>query len=126
MFPLRDTVPWRRFPALTLLLIAINGLVFLYELSLPPNVLDQAIAIFGVVPSRVAHWVRLGGDPGDPWRYVPLVSSMFLHGGWAHLIGNMWFLWVFGAKVEDVLGRGRYLSFYLVAGVIAALAQAWR
>jgi membrane associated rhomboid family serine protease len=125
MFPIRDTIPHRRAPVITVALIAVNVLVFLYEISLPQSVLPQFIDAFGVVPHRISAWTRLGGAPVDPWRFAPLLTSMFVHGGWAHILGNMWFLWIFGDNVEDTMGRGRFLIFYLLCGVIAALAQVW-
>jgi membrane associated rhomboid family serine protease len=123
VIPIRDTTPTRRAAIVTVLLIAVNILVFLHEVGLPPRMLEGAIEVFGVVPARFTRWVSLGGAPWDPYRFLPLVSSMFLHGGWLHVLGNMWFLWIFGDNVEDVLGRLRYLLFYLLCGIAAALAQ---
>jgi membrane associated rhomboid family serine protease len=108
---------------MTVLLIALNAAVFLYEVSLTPRLLEQFIEVFGVVPERFTLWVRMGGWPADPWRFAPILTSMFVHGGWAHILGNMWFLWIFGDNVEDVLGRPRFLVFYLLCGGAAALAQ---
>src|SRR5689334_10073805 len=109
MIPLRDTQPSSTFPAVTLVLIVLNVLVFLFEFSLQPRQLDYFIARYGLIP--------------DTMHLSNLVTSMFLHGGWMHLIGNMWFLWIYGDNVEDVLGHGKYLAFYLICGVIAASAQ---
>ncbi len=123
MIPLRDSVPARNQPVVTWVLIGVNVWVFLYELGLGPE-LDGFIRTWGFVP---AHYFRLAEtDPGH-WvgRFLPLVTSMFLHGGWAHLIGNMLYLWIFGDNVEDRLGHLRYLAFYLVAGMAAGLAQAY-
>ncbi len=107
MIPLRDSQPSRSTPVVTFALIAVNVLVFLYEVSLDPFSANHLIAAYGIVPSRL-----------DP---LTLVTSMFLHGGWLHLIGNVWFLWIFGDNVEDILGHGKYLLFYLLCGVLAAL-----
>ncbi|MBI4874717.1 MAG: rhomboid family intramembrane serine protease [Acidobacteria bacterium] len=109
MIPLRDTQPSYSPPVVTIGLIVVNVLVFLYQVSLDRFSLNHFIAEFGAIPDRL--------------HYTSLVTSMFLHAGWLHLIGNMWFLWIYGDNVEDVLGHGRYLLFYLLAGVAAALAQ---
>lgn len=109
MLPLRDTQPSYSTPVVTLLLIAVNVFVFLFEVSLDPYSRNHFIHAYGVVPAR--------------FEFASLITSMFLHGGWMHLIGNMWFLWIYGDNVEDVLGRLKYLLFYLGCGVAAALAQ---
>lgn len=109
MIPLRDTQPSRSTPVVTVAIIAVNVLLFLYQVSLDRFSLNHFIMEYGVVPDRL--------------HYSSLLTSMFLHGGWMHLIGNMWFLWIFGDNVEDILGHGKYLVFYLLAGVVAALAQ---
>jgi membrane associated rhomboid family serine protease len=121
VFPLRDSIRSRRRPWVTYGLIAANTLVFLLELSA-----DQAsqglLGLFGMVPVYVlnpAAWVAMGG-----WPLVTLVTSTFLHGSWSHIIGNMLYLWVFGDNVEDLLGPGRFLVFYLGCGVLANVAQA--
>ncbi len=109
MIPLRDVNRSYSTPVVTIALIAINVAVFLYEVSLDPYSRNHFIASYGVVPAR--------------FQLTDLVTSVFLHGGWMHLIGNMWFLWIFGDNIEDILGRWRYLGFYLVSGIVAALAQ---
>jgi membrane associated rhomboid family serine protease len=117
MIPLRDSTPSRRFPAVTVALIAVNAVAFLYELQLGSRI-EEFFLEYGIVPyfyssPRVASQlslVELG---------LPFFTSMFLHGGWMHIIGNMWFLWIFGDNVEDRLGRGRYVAFYLVCGLAA-------
>lgn len=126
MIPLHDSPRALRRPVVTYALIAINALVFFWELSLPGWQLERAVAGLGLVPARLFGWTEwTGGDPLAPARFTPLVSSMFLHGGWLHLIGNLWFLWVFGDNVEDRFGRLRYLGFYLGAGVAAGLVHAF-
>src|SRR5216684_185767 len=123
MIPLRSSERTYSTPAVTLTLIAINLLVFLYEISLPNplhsydyvrrGTLDAFILNFGIVP--------------DQFRSHPysLLTSMFLHGGWLHVLGNMWFLWIFGKAVEDLLGHTRFLIFYLVCGMVAGLAHVY-
>jgi membrane associated rhomboid family serine protease len=123
MIPLRDTVRSRSTPAITLVLIAVNVLAFLQEASLGRH-LPQLIHVLGFVPARFVFWQDYGHAPLEVWRFVPLVSAAFLHGGWAHLLGNMWFLWIFGGNVEDRLGHGRFLFFYLIAGMAAFAFQA--
>ena len=97
---------------MTLNLIALNVAVFAYELSLG-SALEGFLRTYGVVPSRLA----------EGWTWTPILTSMFLHGGWLHLILNMWFLWIFGDNVEDRLGHARYLLLYLAAGVAAVVAH---
>src|SRR5438132_3887368 len=122
MIPLRDSVPVRSWPLVTWALIGANVWVFLYEVLLGPD-LEPFLRTWGFVPAR--YFTLAEVDPAD-WtgRYLPLLTSMFLHGGWAHLIGNMLYLWIFGDNVEDRLGHLRYLALYLLAGVAAGLAQA--
>lgn len=123
MIPLRDTIPSRSWPLMTLTLIIVNVLVFFYELGLGPS-LERFLLTYGFVPARYLHL-----SEADPWnlpeRFVPMFSSMFLHGGWLHLIGNMWTLWIFGDNVEDRLGKGRYLLYYLVCGLAAVYLHYW-
>ena len=109
MIPLRDTRPSSTTPVVTIFIIAINVLVFLYMFTLDPYSQNDFIQTYAVISSRL--------------HLSALVTSMFLHGGWMHIIGNMWFLWIYGDNVEDVLGHGKYLAFYLICGVVAALAQ---
>ncbi len=109
MIPLRDSIRSSTTPVITFAIIAINVAVFLYEFLLDDYSRNHFIATYGVVPARM--------------QVLDLLTSMFLHGGWMHLIGNMWFLWVFGDNIEDILGKARYLAFYLACGVAAALAQ---
>jgi len=100
----------------TVALLALNAVVFIYELLLGPEA-DGLLMSLGAVPARITS------PATHPLAFLTLVTSMFLHGGWAHLIGNMLYLWIFGDNVEDALGRGGYLLFYLLAGVGAGLAQ---
>jgi membrane associated rhomboid family serine protease len=123
MFPIRDTIPSRSAPVVTWSLIAVNTLVFVYELSLDPRELERFVYLFGVVPARYTHpdWALMLGFPVDD--YWPFLTSMFLHGGLAHLVGNMWTLWIFGDNVEDRMGPARFLAFYLLTGLAAGLTH---
>lgn len=117
MIPLRDNIPSRRFPIVTLAVIVVNLLVFFQELKLGSH-LSQFLLVWGIVPARftdAAQFFQLGE------KILPLFGSMFLHGGWLHLIGNMWVLWVFGDNVEDRLGHFKYFGFYLLSGIAAAV-----
>src|SRR6185503_10642300 len=109
MIPLRDVIPSRTTPYITITIIVLNALAWLFEVSLPHEVLNEFLTIYGVVPA----------DFSPP----TLVTSMFLHGSWSHVIGNMWYLWIFGDNVEDRVGHGRFIVFYLLCGVVAALGQ---
>jgi rhomboid family protein len=119
MFPLRDTVRSRTFPIVNTTIIVINILVFLYEFALGPR-LDGFISNYGLTPVRffwgLSHNIRDA--------IIPVFTSMFLHGGWLHVLGNMWFLYIFGDNVEDRVGHGRYIIFYSLCGIAAALSQA--
>jgi len=109
MIPLRALLLRNSTPIMTLLLIAANVLCFLVEIGQPPYYRDAFIQHYALIPDRL---------------YLPsFVTSMFLHGGWLHLIGNMWFLWVFGSHIEDAMGSGRFLIFYLISGIASALVQ---
>jgi membrane associated rhomboid family serine protease len=109
VIPLRDVVPSRTTPYITITIIALNALAWLFELSLPHPVLNEFITVYGVVPAAFAP--------------ATLVTSMFLHGSWSHVLGNMWYLWIFGDNVEDRVGHGRFILFYLMCGIVAALGQ---
>lgn len=109
MFPLRDTQPSYSKPVVTVLLIVVNILVFLYEFSLDDYSLNAFIGHYGLVPEHFA--------------VANIFTSMFLHGGWLHVLGNMWFLWIFGDNIEDILGHGKFLLFYLLSGIAAAILQ---
>src|SRR6266446_7432353 len=119
MFPIRDTVPRRNPPIATWCLILLNAVVFLLELSLPPETLERLFYLFGIVPARFSHpdWALWMGFPID--NFWPFLTSMFLHGGWLHVIGNMWTLWIFGDNVEDRMGPVRFVFFYVLCGVAA-------
>ncbi len=109
MIPLRAILLRNSTPVMTLLIIAVNTLLFLFEIAQPPEMRDTFIQQYALIP--------------DQLRLTTLITSMFLHGGWLHLIGNMWFLWVFGSHIEDVMGAAKFLIFYLIAGIASALTQ---
>ncbi|WKZ41306.1 MAG: rhomboid family intramembrane serine protease [Anaerolineales bacterium] len=117
MFPLYDTVRSRRFPIINWMLVLLNGLVFYYELTLGETELHRFILDWGLVPAQLAL------DSTESW--LRILSSMFLHGGWFHIISNMWILIIFGDNIEDRMGSMRYLIFYLLSGTAAALMQAF-
>lgn len=123
MIPLSDSVPARRAPVVTWALIALNIGVFLGELFMGPAEAERFFYLFGVVPARFTHpdWAYWVGFPVESWW--PLLTSMFLHAGWLHLVGNMWTLWIFGDNVEERMGPVRYLLFYLSCGVAAGLVH---
>jgi membrane associated rhomboid family serine protease len=119
MLPIRDDQPRYSTPWVTRFLIALNLLIFLFEATLDDRSLNLLIAQFAVVPSHVAAF--LAGSPAYPLPsiLVPFLTSLFLHGSWMHVLGNMWFLYIFGDNVEDYLGHFKYLVFYLLTGVLA-------
>jgi membrane associated rhomboid family serine protease len=122
MLPIRDSIPSRR-PALVLYgLVIVNILVFCFQLTLPEAKLDEFFYLFGIVPRRYSHpsWAREIGFPDNYW---PFLTSMFLHGGWMHIIGNMWTLWIFGDNVEDRMGPIRFLVFYMLCGLAAGIVH---
>ena len=124
MIPFKDDNPTRIAPLITWGLILVNVLVFLYQISLGPRQGEQFIYEYGSIPAVVFGYRSLPKyltaiPPG-----VSLFTSMFLHGGWLHLIGNMWYLWIFGDNIEEAMGRLRYLAFYLICGLIASVSHA--
>ena len=122
MIPIRDTIPSQKFPYAVVTLIAINVVMFIRELALPPELTEHFIYLFGLVPARYTHpaWAA---QAGFPRTYLPFLTTMFLHGGWLHIIGNMWVLWIFGDNVEDRMGPVRFLIFYVVCGLSAAVVH---
>ncbi len=119
MIPIRDSVKSQTFPLVNSAMIAINSLAFFYELSLGEQ-LNQFFQVYGLVP---AHFVDDLVQFNLTGALIPIFTSIFMHGGWMHFIGNMWFLYIFGDNVEDSMGHGRYLFFYLLTGVGASLAH---
>lgn len=121
MFPLKDNIRVRNFPVVNITLITINILFFLYEMSYGPRV-DVLISDFGFIPAR--FFAQAAKSWLNPGMLLPVFTSMFLHANLIHLLGNMWFLWIFGDNVEDCMGHGNYLLFFLLCGVAAVAAQA--
>jgi membrane associated rhomboid family serine protease len=123
MIPIHDTIPSRERPFVTWILITLNAVVFLFEMSLPKQALEALFYNLGLVPARYTHpeWAVVFGLPLD--NYWPFLTNMFLHGGWTHILGNMWSLWIFGDNVEDRLGHWRFLLFYLLSGIAAGLVH---
>ena len=123
MLPIRDDQPRYSTPLVTWFLIALNLLIFVFEASLDQRSLNALIHQFGVIPSHLG--ALLAGSHRFPLAVValPFFTSMFLHGSWMHVIGNMWFLYIFGDNVEDYLGHFKYLVFYILTGLIAMTAQ---
>ena len=119
MIPLRDENPSATVPLVSRALIVLNVAVFLYQALLGPG-LRAFVYEWGLVPARLTLALRFHEEPVAATG-LTLLSSTFLHGGWSHLIGNMWYLWIFGDNVEDRLGHVRFLLFYLAAGVVAGL-----
>ena len=139
MIPLKDDAPRITTPFINYFLLVANVLVFLYQVTLPFTGGERALAgfieTFGVVPVRIPIWLSGGEVPTQfvhalGTRFVtggaallPILTSMFMHGGWWHLISNMWWLYIFGDNIEDYLGHFRYLIFYLLAGILATLTH---
>lgn len=109
MIPLRSTERTYSTPAITIVLIIVNVLIFFQEFSMNPYLLNRFVAVYGIVPYR--------------FHYSALFTSMFLHGGWFHVLGNMWFLWIYGKNMEDALGHLKYLLFYLLCGLAAGVVH---
>ncbi len=120
MFPLKDDNPTRITPIVTWVLIAANVMVFLYQVSLAPGASQLFVYQFGTIPAVVTGLRRLPASIATIPPVLSVFTSMFLHGGWMHLIGNMWFLWIFGNNIEEAMGRLRYLGFYLLCGFLAS------
>jgi membrane associated rhomboid family serine protease len=119
MIPIRDKNPSGTFPYVTIGIIVVNVFIFLYELSLGSD-LGVFLHQYGVVPAKVTHYYYQASDLTFVDTFFPFLSSTFLHGGFFHLIGNMWFLWIFGDNIEDKLGHVKYFVFYILCGIIAS------
>ncbi|MSO46393.1 MAG: rhomboid family intramembrane serine protease [Acidobacteria bacterium] len=109
MIPLRDVIPSQTTPYITVTLILLNAVAWFFEVMLPSDALPDFLQVYGVVPAS--------------FRAPTLLTSMFLHGSWMHVIGNMWYLWIFGDNIEDRVGHGRFIVFYLLCGIAAAIGQ---
>ncbi len=125
MIPIMDSVPSRNTPIAMYGIILLNALVFLFEIQVAPESRDPLFYWFGLVPARYTHphWASIVGFPAND--YWPFLTSLFLHGGWLHIIGNMWMLYIFGDNVEDRMGPSRFLIFYLLCGITAGVVHVW-
>jgi len=121
MFPIYDDVPTKQFPLITVALIVLNLIVYLYQISLGER-FTEFIYSMGLLPFEITHRIDLLPSGPSP-IYLTIFSSMFMHGSIIHLLGNMLFLWIFGNNVEDYLGRKKFVIFYLFCGITAALTQ---
>jgi membrane associated rhomboid family serine protease len=122
MIPLKDLNPHRSFPIMTLLLILANVMIFVYQITLPPSASDAFVKTWALTPSHIKlalqghHYTLLQA-------FLPLFTCMFLHAGFGHILGNMWFLWIFGNSVEDQFGPLGYLLFYVFCGLGSGVTQ---
>jgi len=124
MIPLHDNNPTERPPIITIAWIVACALVFLYQASLPAGPGETFVFQYGAIPALVFGEADLPEMGVAIPAYATLITSMFLHGGWMHLIGNMLYLWVFGNNIEDAMGHAKYIAFYLTCGILAALSHA--
>jgi membrane associated rhomboid family serine protease len=123
MFPLRDDNPIKVMPFVTWTLIAVNVMVFLYQISLGPRSLQVFVYQYGAIPAVVVGEQSLRAGMAAIPPGLSIFTSMFLHGGWMHLIGNMWYLWIFGNNIEEAMGHLRYIFFYLICGLLASASH---
>jgi membrane associated rhomboid family serine protease len=123
LIPLKDDNPTRIQPVVSWVILAACVMVFLWQFSLGPQAGRDAVYALGMVPAVLIGQAELPSDVALVPPVATLVTSMFLHGGWMHIIGNMLYLWVFGDNVEDAMGHWRFIAFYLICGIAAALAQ---
>ncbi len=123
MFPIKDDQPRYSTPYVNGFLIGINILIYLFQATLNPRAYEQFARQFGMVPNHLALF--LSGSPKYSFAeaFLPFLTSMFLHAGWMHVLGNMWFLYIFGDNIEDYLGHFKYLGFYLLSGLFAMATQ---
>jgi membrane associated rhomboid family serine protease len=121
MFPLRDSLRSHSLPIATIILIAANLYVFYLELSMSDRQLTAAIRQYGMTPIKLVE--ALSGGSTAIGDYLPLFSNLFMHGGWMHIIDNMWYLWIFGDNVEDWLGHVSFVAFFLLNGLIANVSH---
>jgi len=124
VIPLRDSTRSRTFPAVNVTIILLNVAVWLYMLTLSPGEAMRFVFRYGFVPAGLAAADWSAPVTAATSVVPPLMTAIFVHGGWMHLVGNMLYLWVFGDNIEDRLGRFRYVAFYLLCGVLASLAHA--
>ena len=123
MIPVRDDQPRFSTPYVTYFLVGLNLVIFLFEASLTPRGFKVLLFQLGMIPANITGLLAGTHKMGFAAAFLPTLTSMFLHGSWMHVIGNMWFLWIFGDNIEDYLGHFKYLVFYLLSGFGAAFAQ---
>ncbi|MBV9573745.1 MAG: rhomboid family intramembrane serine protease [Acidobacteriales bacterium] len=125
MIPIRDDQPRFTTPYVTYFIVALNVIIFLFEFSLSLQsraALNDVIYQFGIIPSHITQAIGFHSNNGFA-AFIPILTSMFLHASWLHIIGNMWVLWIFGDNIEDYLGHFAYLLFYLFSGFAAAITH---
>jgi len=122
VIPIRDTIPSKTFPFLTILIIIANVIVFIYQSMMTDRQFLSFIHEYGLVPANYANFAELF-QSFSPAVYFPFISNMFLHGNWFHLISNMWILWLFGDNIEDRMGHFRYFLFYILTGIAAGIVH---
>ena len=125
MIPLHDDNPTELFPFVTVTFIVSCVLIFLWQISLDPKIQQAVVYSLGVVPATLIGHRTLPPELAVIPPAMTVLSSMFLHGGWMHMLGNMLYLWIFGNNVEDAMGHGRFIVFYVLCGIAAALAQSF-
>ena len=123
MIPVRDDQPRFSTPYVTYFLVGLNLVIFLFEASLTPRGFKVLLFQLGMIPANITGLLAGTHRMGVAAAFLPTLTSLFLHGSWMHVIGNMWFLWIFGDNIEDYLGHFKYLLFYLLSGLGAAFAQ---
>jgi len=123
MLPIKDDLPRYSTPFVNTFLIVLNILIFFYQWTLGPRAGEVFLKIYGEVPSHLTAFLAGSSRYTLPEVLIPFFTSMFLHGGWMHVLGNMWFLYIFGDNVEDYLGHFKYLVFYIAAGLLAMATQ---
>lgn len=121
MFPLRDNLRSHSLPIATISIILANIYFFYRELSIPDHIANEMIRQYGLIPVRFIEGLSRGST--NIYDYIPIVSNLFLHGGWMHIIGNMWYLWIFGDNIEDWLGHISFVAFFLLNGIIANISH---
>ena len=123
MITIRDSIPCNIKPYVTWAIMAVCIAVFLFTVLMPDQMAQRFLYLYGMVPIRYTNpvWAQHFGLPPD--HYLSFLTSLFLHGGWAHLAINMVFLWIFADNIEDLMGHGRFLAFYLLCGLLATYAQ---
>jgi membrane associated rhomboid family serine protease len=124
VIPLHDDNPTQRTPIVTIILIGISIAVFLYQVNLPQEAAELFAFQYGAIPAIVFGHASLPEEAVAIPVSLTLVTSMFLHGGWMHLLGNMLYLWIFGNNIEDAMGHTKFVVFYILSGILAALSHA--